>query len=50
MFDERFVRMWRLYLAEAQAGFRAGGLQLFQVTFARPLNDDVPMTRAALYR
>jgi cyclopropane-fatty-acyl-phospholipid synthase len=50
MFDERFVRMWRLYLAEAKAGFRMGSLQLFQVTFARPLNDNVPMTRAVLYR
>ncbi len=50
MFDERFVRMWRLYLAEAQAGFRAGALQLFQVTFARPVKADLPMTRAALYR
>jgi cyclopropane-fatty-acyl-phospholipid synthase len=46
---DRFVRMWRLYLAEAQAGFRGGALQLFQVVFARPGSDVVPRTRAALY-
>jgi cyclopropane-fatty-acyl-phospholipid synthase len=50
LFGERFVRMWRLYLAEAQAGFLAGSLQLFQVTFARPSSNDVPLTRAGLYR
>jgi cyclopropane-fatty-acyl-phospholipid synthase len=46
---ETFTRMWRLYLAEAQAGFRAGNLQLFQVTFARHRDDGLPWTRAALY-
>jgi cyclopropane-fatty-acyl-phospholipid synthase len=35
MFDERFVRAWRLYLAGSQAAFAAGSLQLFQVVFAR---------------
>lgn len=49
-FGARFVRMWRLYLAEAQAGFRAGTLQLFQVTFARPHFNALPSTRAGLYR
>ena len=34
MFDERFVRMWRLYLAGSEAAFRTGSLQLFQVVFA----------------
>ena len=36
MFDERFVRTWRLYLAGSVAAFRTGTLQLFQVIFARP--------------
>jgi len=49
MFDERFVRMWRLYLAGSIAGFSTGYLQLFQVTFARARDNTVPMTRAALY-
>jgi cyclopropane-fatty-acyl-phospholipid synthase len=34
MFDERFVRAWRLYLSGSQAAFRAGSLQLFQVVFS----------------
>ena len=34
MFDERFVRMWRLYLAASSAAFLSGDLQLFQVVFA----------------
>jgi cyclopropane-fatty-acyl-phospholipid synthase len=48
-YGERFRRMWRLYLAEAQAGFRGGSLQLFQVTFARGQNDGMPWTRSGLY-
>jgi cyclopropane-fatty-acyl-phospholipid synthase len=34
MFDEKFVRMWRLYLAGSAAAFTTGTLQLFQVLFA----------------
>lgn len=49
MFDERFVRMWRLYLAGSIAGFSSGTLQLFQVTFARARDNGIPWTRAALY-
>jgi len=50
MFDERFVRMWRLYLAGSLTAFSTGWMQLFQVLFARPLSNDVPMTREHLYR
>jgi len=49
MFDERFVRMWRMYLAGSVAGFTTGALQLFQVVFAPRDNNDVPMTREHLY-
>ena len=49
MFDERFVRMWRLYLASARASFTSGDLQLFQVTFRRPNDGVVPSTRRTLY-
>jgi cyclopropane-fatty-acyl-phospholipid synthase len=35
MFDERFVRAWRLYLTGSQASFSTGWLQLFQVLFER---------------
>jgi cyclopropane-fatty-acyl-phospholipid synthase len=49
MFDEKFMRMWRLYLAGSVAGFTTGTLQLFQVVFAPGESNDVPMTRAHLY-
>jgi len=49
MFDERFVRMWRLYLAGSFAAFNSGALQLFQVVFARPGVNEIPWSRASLY-
>ncbi len=49
MFDERFVRMWRLYLAGSVAAFETGELQLFQVVFARGDSNDIAWTRAQLY-
>jgi cyclopropane-fatty-acyl-phospholipid synthase len=49
MFDERFVRMWRLYLASSVAAFRAGDLQLFQVVFAHRDNNRIPWTRNDLF-
>src|SRR4029078_2214765 len=35
MFDEPFVRAWRMYLASARAGFLSGDLPLYQVVFWR---------------
>ena len=49
MFDERFVRMWRLYLAGSAAAFRTGTMQLFQVVFAGGKCQAMPWTRAYLY-
>ena len=34
-FDEVFGRMWELYLAYSEAGFRSGYLDVYQWTFAR---------------
>jgi cyclopropane-fatty-acyl-phospholipid synthase len=49
MFDAKFERMWRLYLAGSVAAFTMGTLQLFQVVFAPRHNNTVPMTRDHLY-
>ncbi len=49
-FDRTFLRAWRLYLAGSIAAFAAGDLQLFQVLFNRGLSNDVPWTRAHVYR
>lgn len=49
MFDERFVRTWRLYLNGSIAAFRTGEMQLFQVVFAHGSNNQIPWTRADIY-
>ena len=38
-FDSVFARMWELYLAHAEAGFRSGYLNVYQWTF---VNEAVP--------
>ncbi len=49
MFDEPFVRTWRLYLAGSVAAFTVGQLQLYQVLFARSGHRPLPMTRDYAY-
>lgn len=49
MFDENFLRMWRLYLLGSRAAFTTGEMQLFQVVFAHGTNNDIPLTRDHLY-
>lgn len=49
MLDDVFVRAWRLYLAGSIASFLSGNLQLFQVVFARELDNTVPWTREHIY-
>lgn len=49
-FDERFVRMWRMYLSGSRAAFECGALQLFQVVFAPDGNHRVPATRRHQYQ
>jgi cyclopropane-fatty-acyl-phospholipid synthase len=48
MFDENFVRAWRLYLSSSIASFSTGSLQLYQVLFSRRGNNRLPWTRAHL--
>ena len=49
MFDDTFIRAWRLYLSSSIACFLSGGLQLFQVVFARGEKNTVPWSRQHLY-
>ncbi|MGE3314109.1 MAG: class I SAM-dependent methyltransferase [Planctomycetaceae bacterium] len=48
-FDERFVRMWRIYLASSIAAFQVGSLQLYQVLFAPLASMSIPATRDDIY-
>jgi cyclopropane-fatty-acyl-phospholipid synthase len=50
MFDEPFVRGWRLYLAGSIMAFLHGKLQLFQVAFARSGMNNLPSSRAHIYQ
>jgi cyclopropane-fatty-acyl-phospholipid synthase len=45
MFDERFVRAWRLYLAGSLAAFETGTMQLFQIVFSRSGSGAIPWSR-----
>ncbi len=49
MFDDNFVRAWRLYLAGSLSAFTAAHLQLFQVVFSREHNNTIPWSRSHLY-
>lgn len=44
LYDERFCRMWELYLVSCEMGFRYGGLMVFQLQLAKRL-ETVPLTR-----
>jgi cyclopropane-fatty-acyl-phospholipid synthase len=44
IYDERFCRMWEFYLAAAETSFRYGGMNNFQIQFARHQNV-LPLTR-----
>jgi cyclopropane-fatty-acyl-phospholipid synthase len=47
MFDDTFVRAWRLYLSGSQVAFRTGSMQLFQIVFARGGSNAIPWTRVS---
>ena len=48
MYDDRFVRMWRFYLAACEQTFRNGPQAVFQFQLSRSI-DAVPLTRDYLY-
>jgi cyclopropane-fatty-acyl-phospholipid synthase len=44
IYDERFCRMWELYLVICEMGFRYENLMVFQIQLSRSL-ETVPLTR-----
>lgn len=48
-FDERFVRMWRLYLRTSSAAFREGAVEVHQILVSRGQPDGLPLTREDIY-
>lgn len=49
-FDERFVRMWRLYLRTSSAAFREGAVEVHQMLVSRGQPSDLPLTRGDFYQ
>lgn len=45
MFDEKFVRMWDMYLSSCAATFHNGVIDLHQVLASKGVNNDLPMVR-----
>lgn len=45
MFDERFIRMWDLYLNGCAAGFYTGMMDLHQILVTKGINNQLPITR-----
>mgnify|MGYP005779480015 FL=1 len=45
MFDERFLRMWDLYLNACAATFHNGIIDLHQILATKGINNDFPMVR-----
>lgn len=49
MFDNRFIRMWTLYLQGAAAILRTGNLDVYQILFSKGVNNDLPLTLNDIY-
>lgn len=45
MFDERFIRMWQLYLSACAATFHNGIIDLHQILFTNGINNNLPIVR-----
>lgn len=45
MFDERFARMWELFLCSCAATFMNGIIDLHQIIFTSDVNNELPMTK-----
>lgn len=49
--DERFIRMWDLYLQACAASFQSGNIDVFQYLLSKgETKGTVPMTRAYMYK
>lgn len=45
MFDEKFAKMWELYLCSCAATFMNGIIDLHQILFTNDVNNEIPMNR-----
>lgn len=47
--DEKFIRMWQMYLCSCAAAFNNGVVDLHQIVFTKGVNNSLPITRRYLY-
>ena len=45
MFDDRFIRMWDLYLNACAAAFENAEMDLHQILGVKGANNEIPITR-----
>ena len=48
LYDERFYRMWEIYLVGSEIAFRRQGHMVFQIQLAKAV-DTVPVTRDYMF-
>ena len=48
-FDEKFIRMWRMYLCSCAAAFNNNITDLHQIVFTKGVNNELPLTRSHIY-
>ncbi|WP_104741737.1 class I SAM-dependent methyltransferase [Helicobacter ailurogastricus] len=50
MYDERFIRMWSLYLNSCASAFRVGSVDLYQLLLTNSVDNTIPLTNAYIYQ
>ncbi|WP_313344086.1 cyclopropane-fatty-acyl-phospholipid synthase family protein [Sedimentibacter sp.] len=49
-YDDKFIRMWRLYLNACAGSFNSGNIDIHQFLFSKSINNEIPWTREYLYK
>lgn len=49
MFDEKFIRIWTMYLYSCAACFNTGVIDLHQIIFTKGVNNSIELTRDYMY-
>ncbi|MBZ7935259.1 MULTISPECIES: SAM-dependent methyltransferase [Campylobacter] len=49
-YDEKFIRMWDLYLRSCASAFRVGSVDLFQFLITKEINNELSLTKEYIYK
>ena len=49
MFDDKFIRIWTMYLYSCAACFNTGVIDLHQIIFTKGVNNSIELTRDYMY-